>query len=96
MCLAVPGRILSITAEGDLNRSGRVDFGGVRREVSLALVPEAQVGDYVLVHVGLALSRVDEDEARKTLEYLRQIDELAEIDPAPSVPPADSPDRPIP
>lgn len=77
MCLAVPGKIESITDTGELTRSGRVSFGGIMREVSLALVPEAGPGDYVLVHVGLALSKVDEAEATRTLEYLRQIDELA-------------------
>lgn len=79
MCLAVPGRIVSVTDEEDLARSGRVDFGGVSREVNLALVPDAGVGDYVLVHVGLALSRIDEDEARETLSYLRQIEELGDL-----------------
>lgn len=94
MCLAVPGRIVSVTGEDDLARSGRVDFGGVSREVNLALVPDAGVGDYVLVHVGLALSRIDEDEARETLSYLRQIEELGDLKaddtgepPAPSASP---------
>lgn len=77
MCLAVPGKLLEITDAGDLSRTGRVDFGGMTREVSLALVPEAVPGDYVVVHVGMALSRVDEAEARQTLEYLRQIEELS-------------------
>lgn len=77
MCLAVPGRILT-ASEGDaLARTGRVDFGGVVKEVSLAFVPEAQPGDYVLVHVGLAISRVDEAEAQKVFEYLAQIDALS-------------------
>ncbi|MCP5518717.1 MAG: HypC/HybG/HupF family hydrogenase formation chaperone [Verrucomicrobiales bacterium] len=80
MCLAVPGQVLSITDETDeLRRSGRVSFGGVVKEVNLAYVPEARVGDYVVVHVGFALSVVDEEEARQTLDYLRQIDELGEL-----------------
>lgn len=76
MCLAVPGRILSVGDGESLARSGRVDFGGIRKEVSLAFVPEASVGDYVLVHVGCAIARVDESEARKVFEYLEQIDAL--------------------
>jgi hydrogenase expression/formation protein HypC len=77
MCLAVPGRILSVAGE-ELTRTGRVDFAGVVKEVSLAYVPEAKVGGYVLVHVGVALNTVDEAEAERTLDYLRQIGELAE------------------
>jgi hydrogenase expression/formation protein HypC len=77
MCLAVPGRILSVAGE-ELTRTGQVDFAGVVKEVSLAYVPEAQVGNYVLVHVGVALNTVDEAEAERTLDYLRQIGELAE------------------
>lgn len=79
MCLAVPGQILSITGEDPLTRAGKVSFGGVVKEVNLAYVPEAVVGDYVVVHVGFALSVVDEEEAMKVFEYLRQIDELAEL-----------------
>jgi hydrogenase expression/formation protein HypC len=76
MCLAVPGRIVSVSGDPGLGRRGRVDFGGVRREVSLAFVPEAGVGDYVLVHVGVAISRVDETEAKKVFDYLERIDAL--------------------
>lgn len=83
MCLAVPGKIESITDTGELTRSGKVSFGGTLRDVSLALVPDAVAGDYVLVHVGLALSKVDESEAARTLEYLRVMNELAEADPTP-------------
>lgn len=67
MCLAVPGKILEMTEGDPMMRTGRVDFGGVIREVSLAYVPEAQTGDYVIVHVGFALSVLDEVEAKKTL-----------------------------
>jgi len=74
MCLAVPGRVLSIVGDGEL-RMARIDFSGVTREACLAFVPEAQVGDYVLVHVGFALTRVDEDVARQTLDALRAIGE---------------------
>lgn len=76
MCLAVPGRIEEITNDDPIMRSGRVNFGGVLRQVNLAYVPEAQVGDYVIVHVGVALQRLDEQEARELLETLRQMGEL--------------------
>ena len=75
MCLAVPGRVIAIDGEGEL-RTGRADFGGVTRAVCLAFVPEAAVGDYVLVHVGFAITRIDEAEARQTLETLQLIGEL--------------------
>jgi hydrogenase expression/formation protein HypC len=78
MCLAVPGRILSESGGEPLTRTGRVDFGGVVREVNLAVVPEARVGDYVLVHVGVAISRVDEREAARVFEYLAEIEALEE------------------
>ena len=78
MCLAVPGKLISISGE-DINRSGKVSFGGVVKEVSLAYVPEAQVDDYVIVHVGFALSVVDEAEAQQVFDYLEQIGELGEI-----------------
>ena len=80
MCLAVPGQIVSVTGGEGLDRSGRVSFGGIIKEVSLSLVPEAGVGDYVIVHVGVALSKVDEEEARQVFEYLRQMDELVELE----------------
>ena len=82
MCLAVPGQVLSIAGE-DLQRSGKVSFGGITKEVNLAYVPEAKVGDYVIVHVGFALSVVDEVEARQTFEYLRQMEELEELKTGP-------------
>jgi len=80
MCLAVPGRIETITVEGPVVRTGKVNFSGVVREVSLAYVPEANIGDYVLVHVGFAISVIDEDEANQVFQYLREISELEEID----------------
>lgn len=79
MCLAVPGRLLSVSGETPHLRMGRVSFGGIVKEVSLAYVPEAQVGDYVIVHVGFALSIVDEDEARRVFDYLEQMGELGEL-----------------
>lgn len=79
MCLAIPGRIEAITSEDELMRMGRVDFSGVVKEINLAYVPEAKVGDYVLVHVGFAINTIDEEEANKVFEYLRQIEELGEL-----------------
>ncbi len=80
MCLAVPGKLLSVAGE-DVLRTGRVSFGGIVKEVNLAYTPEAKVGDYVIVHVGFALSVVDEAEALQTLEYLRQMGDLEELEP---------------
>lgn len=79
MCLAVPGRIVSIGESPEILRSGLVSFGGVLKEVCLAYVPEARVGDYVIVHVGFAISTLDEQEALRVLEYLDEIDELTEL-----------------
>ena len=78
MCLAVPGKLLEISGTDDLTRIGKVSFGGIIKEINLAFVPEAQVGDYVTVHVGVALSVVDETEALQVFEYLRQLGELQE------------------
>jgi hydrogenase expression/formation protein HypC len=72
MCLAIPGRVVEIDQTEALLPMGQVDFGGVRRQVCLAYVPEAQVGDYVLVHVGFAISRLDERDAVERLELLAQ------------------------
>ena len=80
MCLAVPGKILSISGE-DFARMARVSFGGIVKEVSLAYVPEAREGEYVIVHVGFAISIVDEAEALQTFEYLKQMGKLAELEP---------------
>jgi hydrogenase expression/formation protein HypC len=79
MCLAVPGKILSIQGEG-FARTARVSFGGIVKEASLAYVPEAMVGDYAVVHVGFAISLLDEEEALRTFEYLKQMDELSELE----------------
>jgi len=80
MCLAIPGKIVSISGDDALTRMGRIDFSGVIKQASLAYVPEAGVGDYVIVHVGFALSKVDETEAQKVFEYLKQMDELGELE----------------
>jgi hydrogenase expression/formation protein HypC len=79
MCLAIPGKVETITGDEPLMRMGRVNFGGVIKEACLAYVPAVKVGDYVIVHAGFALSIVDEAEARQVFEYLRQMDELAEL-----------------
>jgi hydrogenase expression/formation protein HypC len=87
MCLGIPGLIVSREQEDDL-LMGRVDFGGVSRKVCLEHVPDAQPGDYVLVHVGFALSRIDAAEAHKVFELLRELDQLTELEagaePAPA------------
>ncbi len=80
MCLAIPGKIESISGDDPLSRMGKINFGGILKEACLAYVPEAQVGDYVIVHVGFALSRVDEEEAHKVFGYLKQMEELAELE----------------
>jgi hydrogenase expression/formation protein HypC len=74
MCLAIPGKVMSI--EQGVGRLAKVQFGGITRTASLDLVPEAAVGDYVLVHVGFAISKIDEDEAHKTLEALQTLADL--------------------
>ena len=78
MCLGVPGRIIEIYEADGLNM-GKVDFGGVTREACLAYVPEAQVGDYTIIHVGFALNLISEEEALETLDLLRQIGELSAL-----------------
>ncbi len=81
MCLAIPGKVVSVDESNGL-RSARIQFGGIVRQASLDFVPEAQVGDYVMVHVGYAISRVDEAEARRTYELLEEMGELeAELPP---------------
>ena len=79
MCLAIPGKIESITGDDPLTRMGRINFGGIVKEASLAYVPEAIIGNYVIVHAGFALSRVDEDEAQKVFDYLKQMEELDDL-----------------
>ncbi len=81
MCLAIPGKLIEITAQLDnLFRKGKVSFGGIIKEVNLYMVPEAKPGDYVLVHVGAAISVVDEAEAKKTFDYLKQMGEVEELE----------------
>jgi hydrogenase expression/formation protein HypC len=85
MCLSIPGKLIEITSQLDETfRLGKVSFDGIIKEVSLTLVPEANVGDYVLVHVGAAISTIDEEEAKKTFDLLKQLGELNEIEDNPS------------
>jgi hydrogenase expression/formation protein HypC len=87
MCLAIPGKIESISGDDPLTRMGKINFGGILKEACLAYVPEAQVGDYVIVHVGFALSRVDEEEAHKVFGYLKEMEELGELEDNETRPP---------
>ena len=76
MCLAVPGKIVTTQGDDPLMRTGKVSFGGIVKEINLAYVPDAEVDDYVLVHVGFAISKINEKEAKRVFEYLKEMDEL--------------------
>jgi hydrogenase expression/formation protein HypC len=80
MCLAVPGRVISIKGSDSLTKTGKVSFSGIVKDVSLAVVPDVSVGDYVLVHAGFAISVIDESEADRTFEYLREIEQMGRRD----------------
>ena len=81
MCLSIPGKLIAITSQLDETfRIGKVSFDGVIKEVNLTLVPDAKIDDYVMVHVGAAISVVDEIEAKKTFEILQQLGELNDLD----------------
>lgn len=81
MCLAIPGKIIAITEQLDETfRKGKVSFGGIMKEINLFMVPEAKIGDYVLVHVGVAINVVNEEEAKKTFDYLKQMGEVEELE----------------
>ena len=82
MCLAVPGRVIDVVQEQDM-LVGRVDFGGISRRVCLEHVPEVKPGEYVLVHVGFALARLDEAEARRVWAFLEEMGELKELETPP-------------
>jgi hydrogenase expression/formation protein HypC len=79
MCLGVPGQVTEITSNELGIQMGRVQFGGIQREVCLSFLPEIRVGDYVIVHAGFAISQVDEAEAARTLELLQQMGDLSEL-----------------
>ena len=78
MCLAIPGKIVEFHERHGV-RMSKVDFGGITREACLEYIPDARVGDYVMVHVGFAISKVDEDEAARTYQYLREMGQLTEL-----------------
>jgi hydrogenase expression/formation protein HypC len=78
MCLAIPGKIVAFHENHGV-RMSKVDFGGITREACLEYLPDAKVGDYVMVHVGFAISKVDEEEAARTYRYLQELDQLAEL-----------------
>ncbi len=79
MCLAIPGKIVEFTNELDeVFRMAKVDYDGIQKEVNMSMLPEAKVGDFVMVHVGLAISIVDEEEAQKTMDFLKQMGEYDE------------------
>lgn len=81
MCLSIPGKLIEITDELDETfRIGKVDFDGIKKEVNLAMVPEVKIGDYVLVHVGAAISIIDEEEAKKTFEIIKQMGEMNDLE----------------
>ena len=96
MCLAIPGQVLTIEpASEPWNRSGRVRFGTIEKTINLAYAPDAEVGDYVLVHVGFALQRIDPEEAQRTLEILREMEELQELETVTDAPQGVPESRPI-
>ncbi|CAN5512956.1 HypC/HybG/HupF family hydrogenase formation chaperone [soil metagenome] len=81
MCLAIPGKIISITNQlDDTFRFGKVSFGSILKEINLCMVPQAKTGDYVLVHVGAAISVVDEEEAARVFSYLKDMGEVEELE----------------
>jgi len=81
MCLAIPGKIKSIELQyNGTVKMAKVSFGGITKEASLEMLPDADIGDYVLVHVGVAISKVNEEEAKRTFEYLAEIGELGELE----------------
>lgn len=81
MCLAIPGLVQTVEESTEnVMRAGKVSFSGIVKEVNLSMVPEAQIGDYVLVHVGVAISKIDEAEAQKTLNYLKEMGDMDELE----------------
>jgi len=93
MCLAVPGKVLEIEPNPQGVRMAKANFGGIVKTVCLEYTPEIVPGDYVLVHVGFALSKVDEEEAARTYEMLREMNELAELEESEAEPAAAPPTK---
>jgi hydrogenase expression/formation protein HypC len=90
MCLAIPGKIVAFHERNGM-RMGKIDYGGIARDACLAYVPEAVLGDYVMVHVGFAISKVDQEEAARTYKYLSEMDQLQEIEtPEPELGPPEA------
>ena len=83
MCLGIPGKLLEIRDADTVMPMGKVQFGGITKDICLAYMPDVEVGDYVLVHVGFAISKMDEDEAQEIFSYIEQIGELSEMDALP-------------
>lgn len=86
MCLGIPGKLVEIIGDDPIFRMGKIDFSGVVREASLAAIPEACVGEYVIVHAGLAISKLDEDEAEEVFAYLDELAKIQEETPPPQSP----------
>lgn len=80
MCLGVPGQVVSIAGDDPLTRTGKVNFGGILKEAHLGFVDDVAVGDYVIVHAGFAISKVDEEEAQKVFEYVREMEGLGALE----------------
>jgi hydrogenase expression/formation protein HypC len=76
MCLAVPGKIINISGDDSLSRMGNIDFSGIKKAISLAYFPEARINDYVIVHAGFAISIIDEEDARESLNAFQELDDL--------------------
>jgi len=79
MCLGIPGKVVSIEGDDPLYKMGKIDFGGIIKEISVAYVPEVEIGQYVIVHAGFAISVIDEDEANQIFEYLKEMGEMADL-----------------
>jgi hydrogenase expression/formation protein HypC len=80
MCLAIPGKLIEVSQDPQGVRMGKANFGGIVKQVCLEYTPEVSIGDYVLVHVGFALSKVDEEEALRTYRLLQEMDQLSELE----------------
>jgi len=89
MCLGVPGRVVSVTEDPLGMRMGKVSFGGITKEVCLAYTPEVEAEDWVVVHVGFAISKIDEAEAAKVFQFLEEMGELGELEVPQPRPPAE-------
>lgn len=76
MCLAVPGKIMTISGDDTLSRLGQIDFSGIQKEISLAYLPEAKKNDYVIVHAGFAISIINEEDAKESLKAFQEMDDI--------------------